>query len=103
MLYPENSRLLIGLSTAAGNISSIMPLLWHHLIASGTTNFTTIMSIWTVLTFASLMLCIFISPWHTLKHFPEGETVKQLLINKISTTSSNLDQSNTGIRGKCLE
>ena len=92
MLYPAHSRLLIGLSGTATTISTILPLLWHYLIVSTSLTFSNMMVIWAILTFISLVICIFIGPWHNLKHFPEGETVRKLISKDISTKSANLDR-----------
>ena len=102
MLYPSNSRLLIGLSGTASTVSSMLPLFWYHLIVSTSLTFSNIMVIWGSLTFISLVICIFIGPWHNLKHFPEGETLQKLISKDISTKSTNLDRAGLGGSGMTL-
>ena len=102
MLYPANSRLLIGLSGTASTVSSILPLFWYQLIVSTSLSFSSIMVIWGALTIVSLVICILIGPWHNLKHFPEGETVRKLISKDISTKSVDLDRSSLGCAGIVL-
>ena len=102
MLYPANSRLLVGLTGTASTISSILPLFWYHLIVSTSLTFSSIMVIWGAFTIVSLVICIFIGPWHNLKHFPEGETVRKLISKDISTKSVNLERSGSGCGGEVL-
>ena len=92
MLYPSNSRLLIGFTGTASTVSSMLPVFWHYLIVSTSLTFSNIMVIWGSLTIVSLVISIFIGPWHNLKHFPEGETVRKLISKDISTKSTNLDR-----------
>ena len=102
MLYPDHSGLLIGLSTTGGTVSSTIPLLWYLLVSTNILTFSNIMIIWAALTLLSLVICVFISPWHNLKHFPRGETLKKLVAKElnVSVSRSNLNGPSVGSTGK---
>ena len=91
--------MLIGMSGTAGTMSSVTPLLWHQTIVDNKADFTTLMIIWCVLTFLSLVLCMLISPWYNLKHFPKGETIKTLVAKEMSLTSIDFVKSETSFSG----
>ena len=99
MLYPDNSRLLIGLSGSASSVSTMLPMLWYHLIVSTDLAFTHIMIIWAVITAISAIVCLFIGPWHNLKEFPNGETFSELKSQRKRLTKNNTEQTEVGFTG----
>ena len=100
MLYPANSRLLLGLLGTATTVSSVLPLFWHHLIVSTSFTFSNIMVIWAALTMTSMIFCIFIGPWHNLKYFPDGETLRQHISKNNRIISTNFKRTDPGFMGK---
>ena len=99
LFYPDNSRMLLGLSGTASTISSMIPLLWHYSIVNNQLSYVNLMIIWCVLTFLSFIISLIISPWHNLNHFPKGETVKTniaLVVNNAATAAKIAVERNTG-------
>ena len=66
ILFPTNTMLLMAIASAMASLSSMWPTVWKWLIDEQLMTFSTIMWGWSLLAFGSLVLGIFMLPWHNL-------------------------------------
>ena len=77
LLYPRHSTFLIGLANSLTSLSSMWPQIWFKLIQINLIDFSSLMFIWSALSFLSLMLGLFIYPWHNLSIAEKCDTLQQ--------------------------